>query len=119
MAEQLSDLRASTAVLDGPDGSTILTERNKRVMTVLKESIEEGHTTIGIFYGAAHMPDMEERLLEEFKLVRTKHRWVTAWSLTSKPAKRKPAERKPAERKPADSEPADSELADPVPAGSP
>jgi hypothetical protein len=129
MAEQLSDLRASTAVLDGPDGSTILTERNKRVMTVLKESIEEGHTTIGIFYGAAHMPDMEERLLEEFKLVRTKHRWVTAWSLTSKPAgrkpaerkpaERKPAERKPAERKPAERKPADSELADPVPAGSP
>ena len=86
MAEQLSDLTASTSVLDGPEGSTILTERNKRVMSVLKKSIKEGHTNIGIFYGAAHLPDMEERLQDEFKLVRTDHRWVTAWSLTVKPA---------------------------------
>ena len=88
MAEQLSDLTASTSALDGPEGSTILTERNKRAMSVLKKSIANGHQTIGIFYGAAHLPDMEERLRDEFDLVRNDHRWVTAWSLTSKPAKR-------------------------------
>ena len=87
MAEQLSDLTTSTSVLDGPEGSTILTERNKRAMSVLKKSIQDGHTTVGIFYGAAHLPDMEERLQDEFKLVRTDHRWITAWSLTSKQAK--------------------------------
>ncbi len=103
MAEQLSDLTVATSVLDGPDGSTILTERNKRVMSVLKESIEDGHTTIGIFYGAAHLPDMEERLLKEFNLVRTNHRWVTAWSLTSKPKDSKPADSKPAAPREVDS----------------
>lgn len=86
MAEQLSDLTASTSVLDGPDGSTILTERNKRAMSVLKQSIMDGHTSLAIFYGAAHLPDMEERLKDEFGMNRTAHRWVTAWSLTPPPS---------------------------------
>ncbi len=83
MAEQLSDLSVASSVLDGPDGSTILTERNKRAMAVLKQAIKDGHKSIGIFYGAAHLPDMEERLEAEFNLVRTNHRWITAWSLQS------------------------------------
>jgi hypothetical protein len=101
MAEQLSDLTTASSVLDGPDGSTILTERNKRAMSVLKQSLKDGHTSIGVFYGAAHLPDMEERLETEFNLVRTDHRWVTAWSLTSEPTNKKPTNKKTTGEKPA------------------
>lgn len=90
MAAQLADLTASSSVLDGPQGSTILTERNKRAMSVLKKTIKDGHKSIGIFYGAAHLPDMEKRLKDEFQLTRKSHRWITAWSLASPPAGQKP-----------------------------
>ncbi len=85
MAEQFDDLSMATAVLDGPEGSTILTERNKRALSVLKQTLSEGHRRIGIFYGAAHLPDMEKRLGADFGLVPTGKRWLTAWSLAAPP----------------------------------
>ena len=84
MASQFEDMEAATSILDGPDGSTILTERNKAALRVLKEQLDKGHDHIGIFYGAAHLPDMEERLEDEFQLKRTKTEWLAAWNLTAK-----------------------------------
>lgn len=81
LAEQMEDMEASLAFLDGPEGSTILTERNKVAMKRLGERIEAGDRKIAIFYGAAHMPDFEERLAEEFGLAPEKTRWIEAWDL--------------------------------------
>ncbi|MBP87077.1 MAG: hypothetical protein CMJ64_10235 [Planctomycetaceae bacterium] len=93
MAEQFQDMDAATSVLDGPNGSTILTERNKAALRVLKTEMAKGKKKrIAIFYGAAHLPDMEERLISEFKLKRTGLKWVTAWDLESKPKEKPPAE---------------------------
>ncbi len=83
MAEQFEDMEAATAVLDGPQGSTIVTERNKAALRVLKQQLEAGHARIAIFYGAAHLPDMDERLATEFKLKRSGTRWLTAWDLSA------------------------------------
>ncbi len=83
MATQFEDMEAATAVLDGPDGSTIVTERNKAALRVLKEQLDKGHDRIAIFYGAAHLPDMDERLIGEFKLERAETKWLTAWDLSS------------------------------------
>jgi hypothetical protein len=85
MAEQFQDMEAATSVLDGPDGSTILTERNKAALRVLKSELAKGKKRIAIFYGAAHLADMEERLIAEFGLKRTGATWVTAWDLSGKP----------------------------------
>ena len=85
MAEQFQDMEAATSVLDGPDGSTILTERNKAALGVLKSELAKGKKKIAIFYGAAHLADMEERLIAEFGLKRTGATWVTAWDLSGKP----------------------------------
>ncbi len=95
MAEQLSDLSAASSVLDGPDGSTILTERNKRAVEVLQRSLQEGHKSIGIFYGAAHLPDLEKRLTADLDLVRHEHRWLTAWSLRNAEEQAEPATEAP------------------------
>ncbi|MDA1050086.1 MAG: hypothetical protein O3C40_06350 [Planctomycetota bacterium] len=83
MAEQFEDMEAATAVLDGPEGSTIVTERNKAALRVLKQQLEAGHARIAIFYGAAHLPDMEERLAADFQLKRTGTKWLTAWDLST------------------------------------
>ncbi len=83
LAEQFGDLEQSTAVFDGPDGSTILTERNKKALEVLDREIKAGKKKLAIFYGAAHLPDMERRLHDEFHLKPTETRWINAWKLDS------------------------------------
>jgi hypothetical protein len=69
-------------VLEGKDGSTILTERNRKAFEVLDRELKAGKKKLGVFYGAAHLPDMEKRLLNDFGMKRSGERWVTAWSLT-------------------------------------
>jgi hypothetical protein len=81
MAEQFEDLEGSMRAFEGPNGSTIITERNKRALAVLADQIEAGKRKIGIFYGAGHLPGMESQLLDEFGLKRSKVRWVEAWDL--------------------------------------
>jgi hypothetical protein len=91
LAEQFEEMEAATSVLDGPEGSTILTERNKAALRVLASEIDKGKSRIAIFYGVAHLPDMEERLVEEFQLQRTGTKWLTAWDLDPDDDRKKPA----------------------------
>ena len=92
MAEQMQDLSGPLAAFGGPDGSTIITERNKKALEVLVKQIKNGKKRIGIFYGAGHLPDMEERLINQFGLKRADQRWVQAWRLTKqKKTKSRPA----------------------------
>ncbi len=91
MAEQFEDLERSMAALEGEDGSTLITERNKKALEVLQRELQTGKKRIGIFYGAGHLPDMEQRLIADFGLQPGSQRWLSAWSL--QPVK-SPAEKK-------------------------
>lgn len=86
MAEQFEDMEATTAVLDGPEGSTIVTERNKAALRVLRQQLEAGHARIAIFYGAAHLADMDKRLAADFQLAPSGTKWLTAWHLAAREA---------------------------------
>ncbi len=79
MAEQFEDLEGAMKVIDGPDGSTLITDRNEKALGVLTEQIEAGKKKIAIFYGAGHMPDMAKRLADDFHLRRGETRWLKAW----------------------------------------
>ena len=103
MAEQFNEIDGALAVLDGPDGSTILTERNKKCFEVLAKQLKDGKKKIGVFYGAAHLPDMERRLLADHGLKRDTEQWLAAWNLQKKKAE-KPAP--PGDKKP-DAKPAE------------
>ena len=81
MAGQLADMSTLTAVFEGPKGSTIITERNKRALEVLRQQLEAGKTRIAIFYGAGHLPDLHTRLLEELHAKPVSTRWLTAWNM--------------------------------------
>jgi hypothetical protein len=81
MAEQFDSMEGQIDILDGKDGSTILTERNRKAFEVLDQELKAGKKKLGVFYGAAHLPDMEKRLLSDFGMKRSGERWVTAWSL--------------------------------------
>jgi hypothetical protein len=81
-ADELSEADVVLEALNGPNGSTLVTERNKVALQVMKEQLEAGKKKLGIFYGAAHMNDIAERLAKEHGMVPVETRWVTAWDLT-------------------------------------
>ena len=59
--------------------TVIIHGRNERCLAVLKEQVAAGKKRLGIFYGAAHLKDMEQRLLKDLGWVKTSEEWVTAW----------------------------------------
>lgn len=92
MAEQFENVEGVMQALEGPDGSTIITERNKVALKKLAEQIAAGKKKIAIFYGAGHLGDMEKRLNSDFELKRSGEEWLDAWILTATPAAKKPVE---------------------------
>ena len=65
----------------GDSGSGIIGARNERAVQVLRKQLESGAKRIGIFYGAAHMPDLEQRLVTELGLKHRETTWIDAWKL--------------------------------------
>jgi hypothetical protein len=82
MAEQFEDLELAMNAIEGPHGSTLISQRNKKALSVLRSQIDAGKKRIGIFYGAGHMSDMARRLQEEFGMRASNVRWLTAWDLS-------------------------------------
>ncbi|MFZ4763427.1 MAG: hypothetical protein ACOYMN_00635 [Roseimicrobium sp.] len=81
MFDQIEKVMAG---LETEQGSVIVVERNKVALHVLEKQLAKGRKRLGIFYGAAHLPDMEKRLLDRgFK--REKLEWLTAWDLPPPP----------------------------------
>jgi hypothetical protein len=84
MADQFADMDIITAAFNGPDGSTLITERNKAALAVLGKQIDAGRKKIAIFYGGGHMPDMESRAIADYHLKRASQEWLEAWNLRDK-----------------------------------
>ena len=109
LAEQFENMEATMLALEGPKGSSLISERNKVALAGLREQVKLGKRRIAIFYGAGHLPDLERRLLTKFGLKRDSERWLLAWDLKSVP---QPATRRsatPANDADADAQPADAE----------
>jgi hypothetical protein len=86
MAEQFADVESQIGMIEGPDGSTIISERNKKALAVLRRELAAGKQRVAIFYGAGHLPDLCTRLEKEFGYQPVKTTWLNAWSLAPKPA---------------------------------
>jgi hypothetical protein len=63
----------------GPD-SVIVGERNRVALEIFDKQVKAGRKNLGIFYGAAHLPDMERRL-EQRGFHRAAEQWITAWDI--------------------------------------
>jgi hypothetical protein len=81
MAEQFEDVEGAMTFLEGPNGSTLIGQRNKRALEVLKQQIAAGKKKIAIFYGGGHMPDMEKHLRGDFGLKPNATQWLRAWDM--------------------------------------
>jgi len=84
LAEQFEDMEDQMSLFDGPEGSTIVTERNKKVLQVLVHEVKHGKKKIAVFYGAGHLPDIQRRLVKDFGMKRVRTEWLPAWSLVRK-----------------------------------
>jgi hypothetical protein len=60
--------------------SVIITDRNAKCLEVLAREVGAGRKKLGIFYGAAHFPDMVKRLTEA-GWTSAGTEWMTAWDL--------------------------------------
>ena len=84
LAYEMTDLEKTTEILGDDSQSAVIGARNQRAIDVLKTQLESGDKRIAVFYGVAHMPDMEERLLEQLDLVYLDTTWVDAWRLDTR-----------------------------------
>lgn len=82
MAEQMANL--------GPDGGVgktldqlLVQDRNVAAMKVVREQLGQGKKRLGLFYGAAHMPDFHRRMMAIGFRPKTTT-WTTAWNLQIK-----------------------------------
>ena len=81
LARQFNEMERLTAGLNNKKGSVILTDRNKVALKILKKEMDTGKKKLAIFYGAAHLPGMEKRMIEKMGFERKRTRWVKAWDL--------------------------------------
>ncbi len=84
IAKQFASMESMLSGMSGPEGSTLITERNKRALDVLRKQQKMGKRKIGIFYGAGHLNDMHERLVKDFGMQPVAITWVEAWNLREK-----------------------------------
>ncbi len=91
MKQMMAQQFAQADIVDMGLGKTLnrmlVKDRNSAAMKVLHREIGKGNTQIAIFYGAAHMPDFENRLANELGMRPTKQVWLDAWNLNTAPAK--------------------------------
>ncbi len=83
LAAQFVQTGSLDQALGGSLNQLLIVDRNAAALKVLQKQIAAGKKKIGIFYGAAHLSDFEQHLVEDFGLRKTNHQWLTAWDLTT------------------------------------
>ncbi|MBL8750699.1 MAG: hypothetical protein JNK78_16185 [Planctomycetes bacterium] len=81
-AAQFEDMEAMVA---GGKSGTLLQGRNEKCLRVLAREIDAGKKRIGIYYGAAHLPHMEQRLVGDLGFRKVAHEWLVAWDCKKRP----------------------------------
>lgn len=65
--------------LGDDQGSAVIAARNEHAVKILRAQLAGGARRIGIFYGAAHMVDLDKRLVQELGLQAVTAEWLDAW----------------------------------------
>lgn len=85
MAYEMTNIDAVQDILGEDSDSAVVGARNAKAIEVLRSQLDAGSRRIGIFYGVAHMPDLERRLLDEVGLSYVETTWIDAWQLGEEP----------------------------------
>jgi hypothetical protein len=80
-AQQFEGMEGLMMGFSGPEGSTLITDRNARALEVLKRRLQAGDKELAIFYGAGHLAEMDDQLEKDFDMKPVGVEWVEAWDL--------------------------------------
>jgi hypothetical protein len=80
LAEALATAAAEPRRMIGADLYDLLIVKRNAVVVERLRTRPESARSVAVFYGAAHLADLEEQLVEAFGLVRAGSRWLDAWS---------------------------------------
>ena len=97
LAQQMDQIESTLAGIDrGSDGqgSVLVSGRNEHAMGVLRDQLQRGNRRLGIFYGAGHMPDLDQRL-RQLGFQPAGEQWLTAWEIRRKRPPAKPKATQP------------------------
>lgn len=81
LAYEMTDMDTLREILGEDADSAVIGARNQRAIDVLKSQLDGGAKRVAVFYGIAHMPDMEQRLIDQLDLVYLDTTWIDAWRL--------------------------------------
>ena len=80
LSKQIGEIGGEIDAMNGSNGSAIVNDRNDKVLAQAQKLRQEGKKKIAIFYGAAHLPDMAEKLEKDFQLQPKQLEWIPAWT---------------------------------------
>ncbi len=80
-----AQLEQAEVLMAGGKASTLLEGRNEKCLEVLQRELRAGRKRIGIYYGAAHFPHMERRIVEDLGFRKIAHEWIVAWDCKKRP----------------------------------
>jgi hypothetical protein len=82
LARMFDEMEYTTAVMEGSDGTAILSGRNAVAVKKVKEVLaDRKQRRIAVFYGGAHMPGIEALILEDLKATAAGEEWLAAWTM--------------------------------------
>jgi len=81
LATQFESIGTEDSGLGRTLDTILIQDRNRAAMRAFGAELAKGKRSIGIYYGAAHMPDFEKRLMTDFGMRRESVRWIAAWDL--------------------------------------
>ncbi|MDB6075801.1 MAG: TraB family protein [Verrucomicrobiaceae bacterium] len=84
VGREFDSMESLIAGMEAGGGTVIVGERNRVALEVLDREIARGKRKIAIFYGAAHLPDMQKKL-EARGFIRGQTEWLKAWDLPAEP----------------------------------
>jgi len=80
-----TQLEQAEVLMAGGKSSTLLEGRNEKCLEVLQRELRAGRKRIGIYYGAAHFPHMERRIVDDLGFRKIGHEWIVAWDCSKRP----------------------------------
>jgi hypothetical protein len=82
LAKTFDQMESMTSLMEGKDGSVILSGRNDVVVNKIKEVLAyKKQRRIAVFYGGAHMPGIESSLTNDMKAKPSGEEWLAAWTM--------------------------------------
>ncbi len=82
LAKVFDEMESATALMEGPDGSVVLSGRNQVVIGKIREVLaRKKQRHIAVFYGGAHMPGIESALIGEMNAKVSAEEWLAAWTM--------------------------------------